>query len=437
MTTNSTPTGQSIGLAETLLLQKKSTRNRRLKQWLAWFVAVVLVAVGGVFWVLRDTSGPIRYRTQPVHHGDITITVSATGNLQPTNQVVMGSELSGTVKSVEVDYNDQVSVGQVLARLDTSKLSAQVRQSRAAVDSAHAKVLQAEATIKETTAAFDRLVEVGRLSNNKASSEKDLDTTRAALDRAKADHAGALASVAQAEATLALNLTDLAKTEIRSPINGLVLTRSVEPGQTVAASLQAPVLFTLAENLAQMELHVDVDEADVGKVQAGQEATFTVDAYPDRKYPAEITQIRYGAKTTSGVVTYETILKVDNGDLSLRPGMTATADITVTKVAGALLVPNAALRFVPKGIEGGPGGKGGGTVLSKLMPHPPQRMGGKRKEASGGRKGGTQRVWVLVDGQPSPVQVTTGLTDGSATQITNGDLQPGAELITGEETIKK
>lgn len=435
MATNTPPNGQSNGLAAILDLQKKTDKKKRWKRRLTWLIAILLLSMAGILWTMRDTTKTIHYKTQPAHRRDITINVSATGNLQPTNQVIMGSELSGTVKSVEVDYNDQVRIGQVLARLDTSKLSAQILQSQAALDAAHAKVLQIQATVKESNIALGRLQEVGRLSNNKGLSQKDLDSALAALDRAKADSAGALAAVAQAEATLKLNLTDLAKTEIRSPINGLVLTRSVEPGQTVAASLQAPVLFTLAENLAQMELHVDVDEADVGKIQAGQTAIFTVDAYPDRKYPAEITQVRFGAKTTNGVVTYETILKVDNSDVSLRPGMTATADITVTKVVDALLVPNPALRFVPQGLEGTKENRSGGSVLSKLMPRPPQR-GGKRKDTSGGPKG-TQKVWTLVDGQPNVLPVTIGLTDGSSTQILSGDLQPGMDLVVGEESGKK
>ena len=435
MATNTPPNGQPNGLSKILDLQKKTDKRRRWKRRLTWLISILLLSAAGILWAMRDTTKTIRYKTQPAHHGDITITVSATGNLQPTNQVIMGSELSGTVKSVEVDYNDQVRIGQVLARLDTSKLSAQILQSQAALDATQAKVLQTEATVRETNIALGRLQEVGRLSNNKGLSQKDLDSALAALDRAKADSAGALAAVAQAEATLKLNLTDLAKTEIRSPINGLVLTRSVEPGQTVAASLQAPVLFTLAENLAQMELHVDVDEADVGKIQAGQTAIFSVDAYPDRKYPAEITQVRFGAKTTNGVVTYETILKVDNSDISLRPGMTATADITVTKVVDALLVPNPALRFVPQGLEGTKGNRGGGSVLSKLMPQQPQR-GGKRKDSSGGPKG-TQKIWTLVDGQPNALPVTIGLTDGSSTQILSGDLQPGMDLVVGEESGKK
>ncbi len=434
MTTNTKATGPASGLAETLDLQKKHDKKNKVKRRLGWLSALLLLSGGIFIWGINQDSTTVRYKTQAVHNGELTIVVSATGNLQPTNQVVMGSELSGTVKSVEVDYNDKVSIGQVLAHLDTSKLSAQVLQSRASLKSAQAKVLQIEATIKETDTALERLQEVGRLSNNKALSQKDLDSALAALARARADYAGAQASVAQAEATLTLNLTDLAKTEIRSPINGIVLSRSVEPGQTVAASLQAPVLFTLAENLAQMELHVDVDEADVGKIQAGQQANFTVDAYPERRYPAEIIQVRFGSKTTSGVVTYETILKVDNSDLSLRPGMTATADITISKVIDALLIPNAALRYVPKEAETEVGARDRGSILSKLMPRPPQRRAGKKKE--GGGKS-SQRVWTLVDNQPKAIAVKTGLTDGSSTEIVDSDLQPGMEIILFEESSKK
>jgi len=434
MATNTTPTNQEISLAETLSLHKKSGSKKQRNRLLGWFSLLLLIAACGVLWTMRNSSSLIRYRTLPAHRGDITIIVTATGNLQPTNQVVIGSELSGTVKSVAVDYNDQVKIGQILTQLDTSTLSAQVLQSRASLASAHAKVVQIQATIKETGAALDRLHEVGKLSNNKALSQSDLDSAQAALDRAKADYAGAVAAVSQAEATLTLNLTDLAKTDIRSPINGIVLTRSVEPGQTVAASLQAPELFSLAEDLTQMDLHVDVDEADVGKIEAGQAATFTVDAYPDRPYPALLTQVRFGATTTSGVVTYETILKVDNSDLSLRPGMTATADITVTKEIDTLLVPNSALRFVPKQIDGTTS-SGGGSILSKLMPRRPPRTG-KRKEVTGGPSK-KQQVWILVDDKPEAVPVTVGLTDGSSTQILDGDIKPGTELIIDTESIKK
>lgn len=435
MTLDTTHTSQDTGIAGKLAMHAETTSGKRLKRLLIWSIPIILIILGLLVWSMRGKSATVRYKTQPARSGNITVTVTATGNLQPTNQVIVGSELSGTVKTVEVDYNDQVKVGQVLARLDTSKLSAQVLQSQAALASARAKVLQTQATIKETRAALERLHEVGRLSNNKAVSKSDLDTAQAARDRAEADEAGARAAVSQAEATLTLNQTDLAKAEIRSPINGIVLTRSVEPGQTVAASLQAPVLFTLAENLAQMDLHVDVDEADVGQVQAEQSAIFTVDAYPDRSYPAKITQVRFGSKTTNGVVTYETILKVDNSDLSLRPGMTATANITVTKVEDTLVVPNAALRFVPAVKEQATGSKNGGSVLSKLMPRHPPRQGKQKEEAGTSKK--SQQVWVLVNDKPVAVPVVIGLTDGSSTQIIEGDVKPGMELVTDTESTKK
>ncbi|OGR17513.1 MAG: efflux transporter periplasmic adaptor subunit [Desulfobacterales bacterium GWB2_56_26] len=430
MTPPTPPAGRENDISM-LKIPEKKPAGKWLKL-LTWTVILLAAVFGLGMWAMQDDAGDVRYRTRPAFIGDITVTVSATGNLQPTNKVDVSSELSGIVKSVEVDFNDQVKVGQVLARLDTLKLSAQISQSQATVDSARAKVLQAEATIKETRAALDRLHEVGRLSNNKAIAKGDLETAQAALDRAKADLAGAHASVSLAEATLQLNRTDLAKTEIKSPINGIVLTRSVEPGQTVAASLQAPVLFTLAENLAQMELHVDVDEADVGQVQNGQAATFAVDAYPDRSYPAEITQIRFGAKTTNNVVTYETLLTVDNSDLSLRPGMTATAEITVTRVVDALLVANAALRFDPKLQEKT---RSGGTILSKLMPRPSRRP--ERPKESGKNPGKSQQVWTLVDGRPVAVPVTVGLTDGASTQIVAGDVKPGLELVIDRESQKK
>ena len=434
MAKNTKLTAQDNGLAEMLQQHQLTGTKKRWQQLLGWIILFILLTGGVILWTTRGTGDKIRYKTQPVRRGDLTITVTATGNLQPTNQVIIGSELSGIVKSVEVDYNDQVTIGQVLSRLDDSRLSVQVLQSQAALAAARARVQLTQATIKETQAALDRLLEVGRLSRNKALSRSDLDTAQAALDRAKADNAGALAAVSQAAATLKLNQTDLAKTEIRSPINGIVLTRLVEPGQTVAASLQAPELFSLAENLAQMELHVDIDEADVGQVQTGQTAAFTVDAYPERSYPAELTQVRFGAKNTNGVVTYETILKVDNSDLSLRPGMTATADIVVTRQKDTLLIPNAALRFIPKKLDKVQSG-GGATVLSKLMPRMPRRAE-KRKEVGGVVKK-NQQVWILVDSQPTAVPVTIGLTDGSSTQIVAGKIEPGMELIVDAENTQK
>jgi HlyD family secretion protein len=381
---------------------------------------VVLVLL--IIWGTHNSSAPLQYQTAEVHRGALTVTVVATGNLQPTNQVDVGSELSGTIKSVVADFNDRVKVGQVLARLDTTKLEAQAAQSRAALATA-------QATVTQSVSDLARLRRVRELSGNKVPSAQDIDAAEAALARARA-------AVAQAQATLSVNDTDLAKAAIRSPINGMVLTRTVEPGQTVAASLQAPVLFTLAEDLAKMELHVDVDEADVGRVRAGQMASFTVDAYPERAYPARITEVRYGAKTVSGVVTYETILNVDNSDLSLRPGMTATAAVTVLQVEKALLVPNAALRFAPPATQTVADTRSG--IMSFLLPRRPSSMQRPRKIAGPGKgQDRQQQVWMLRDGRPVAIPVTVGVSNGVLTEIRSGEVQEGMALLVDTVSAKQ
>jgi HlyD family secretion protein len=391
---------------------------------------IVAVAAATIIWKTADKSNSVQYKTQEVARGNLTVVVTATGTLQPTNTVDVGSELSGIIKSVEVDYNDRVKVGQVLAKLDTSKLEAQVTQSKAALESAKAKVLQAQATVMETRSKLAQLQRVRELSNNKVPSQSELDAAEAALERAKADEASAKAAVSQAQATLEVNQTDLSKSVIRSPINGVVLARSIEPGQTVAASFTAPVLFTLAEDLTQMELHVNVDEADIGKVREGQKATFSVAGYPNRTFEAQITQARFGSSTTSGVVTYETVLKVNNSDLSLRPGMTATADITVKKVENALLIPSAALRFTPPVQEEKKKEeekKTSGSLVGSLLPRPPRQGSQKSNNSTGNRS--QQRVWTLKDGQLSAIPVTIGSTDGSMTEVVAGDIQPGMAVV--------
>jgi HlyD family secretion protein len=338
---------------------------------------------------------------------------------------------------VEADYNSRVKIGQVLAKLDTTLLQAQVIQTRAALESAQAKVLQTQATFQEKRNNLERLQKIRDLTNGKVPAQSDLIAAQAALDRAIADEAGAKADVAQAQATLQTKQTDLSKAIIRSPINGVVLVRNVEPGQTVAASLQAPVLFTLAENLAQMELRVDVDEADIGQVLEGQEARFTVDAFPNRTFRGRITQVRNGAKTLNGVVTYETILTVDNSDLSLRPGMTATAEIIVQKVQNALLVPNAALRFSPQDKTNSETNGQTGFV-NPLLPgrHGPPQNANQNPQTKGNKNfKKEQRVWKLQNGQPMPIPVTIGMTDGVMTEIIAGDVTPGLALLV--DTVSK
>lgn len=392
-----------------------------------WLIAAILAAVAVVIavvaWQGSNSSTGVQYKTQEVQQGELTVIVTATGTLEATNQVDVSSELSGIIKTVEADYNSKVKVGQPLAKLDTTKLEAQVTQSKAALEAASAKVLQAQATVRETRSKLAQLRRVKELSNNRVPSQTEMDAAEAAHERALADVASARAAVSQAQATLDANLTDLSKLVIRSPVNGIVLTRSVEPGQTVAATLNPPVLFTLAEDLTKMELIVNVDEADVGHIQEGQRAVFSVAAYPNRTFEAWIVQARFGSTTTSGVVTYETVLKVDNTDLALRPGMTATADITVKKIEKAVLVPSAALRFTPPVQEEEQTSTG---LLARILPRPPRSRTVPR-EHSGSRK--EQRVWTLRDGQPLAIPVTIGATNGSLTEIVGGELQPGMAVV--------
>ena len=417
-----TKTNPESDIARALELDHSSGRKKSLKRWVFVIFLAAAIVTGVVSWKSMAKSDSVAYETQKAVLGNLTVTITATGALEPTNTVEVGSELSGIVKSVEVDYNDTVKAGQVLAKLDTTKLEAQVTQSKASLESAKANVLQAQATLTETKSKLAQFRKVRELSNNKVPSQTELDAAEAAFERAKANVASAKAAVSQAKATLEVNETDLHKTVIYSPINGIVLARSVEVGQTVAASFQAPVLFTLAEDLTKMELHVDVDEADIGKVREGQKASFTVAAYPDRTFEARITQARYGSSTTSGVVTYETVLKVDNKDLSLRPGMTATAEITVKEVRDAVLAPSAALRFSPPAPEEK---KPSASLVSALLPRPPSHQA--RREVVNDKK--HQRVWTLKNGELFPVPVTTGESEGSMTEIMSGDVEPGMALV--------
>jgi HlyD family secretion protein len=410
-------------IATMLDLGRTSHRRRRIVRWL--IVLALIAAMVTVIGTRRgaDPSAATQFETQPAQRGSLVVLVTATGTLQPTNTVDVGSEISGIVKSVEADYNNKVKVGQVLARIDTTKYEAQATQSKAALEAAKARVLQAQATVSETRSKLAQYERVRQLSNGKVPSQTEFDAAQAAFARAGADEASATAAVAQAQATLEANQTDIAKAVIHSPIDGVVLTRSIEPGQTVAAAFQAPVLFTLAEDLAQMELHVDVDEADVGQVKEGQDATFSVDAYPNRTFSARITQTRYGSKTVDGVVTYETVLKVDNTDLCLRPGMTATADITVKKVQDAVLVPGAALRFTPPVQAAKASSRG---LLGALLPRPPAPQSKPQEKVINGK----QQVWTLKEGQPVVIPITIGATDGVMTEVLQGEVQPGTVLVT-------
>ena len=390
---------------------------------LAGLVVVLMTFVVAGASRARREGGLARYVTAQARTGDLVVTISATGSLQPVNEVDVGSELSGIVERVLVDENDRVKAGQPLVVLDPAKLVGQVARSRAGLSSARARKAQTEASVADARARLARLKELFDLSGGRSPSRTETESASANVLKALADEASATAAIEEAEAALAIDEANLRKATIRSPVNGVVLTRNVEPGQTVAATLQAPVLFTLAEDLAKMELEVDVDEADVARVVAGQRASFTVDAHAGKSFAAQVTRVGFGSRTKDGVVSYRAILSVDNSDLSLRPGMTASVVVTTARRSGVLLVPNAALRFEPSAASGA--GAPARSVVSRLLPLPP----GPQKETAPVTSRDS-RVWVLRDGRPEEVPVTVGVSDGQSTEITGGDLRVGSAVVT-------
>lgn len=402
---------------------------KQRRRSLFWPILVLmLAALGGGGWYVYGAQGQTRltYDTRPVERGDLVVTVIATGTVQPTTQVEISSELSGTLASVDVDYNDSVTEGQVLARLDDTKLKAQVLTAEAQLVSARARLVSAQATLTETA---DALASAEALDQRGLNTRSVIIAARAAHDRAGAAIDTAHADVTLAEANLAEKQADLEKAAIRSPITGIVLDRTAERGAIVAASLNAPILFTLAEDLTRMELNVAIDEADIGRVAVGQEAYFTVDAYPGRRFEAEITSLRYAPDATTEVVTYTAVLRVENAELLLRPGMTATATITVSKEADALLVPVAALRYAPP-VQPQASGTAGRGLVGLIMPG---RPGDNR--ARPGRVDGSG-LWVLRGGQPVRVSVTPGASDGSNIVVTSEDLTEDDAVILSQREAR-
>jgi HlyD family secretion protein len=413
--------------------------KRNLK-WIGGGIALLAL----LFLLARCFGGSeeVKYSTSDVQRGNLTVTVSATGKLAPTNQVQVGSELSGLVETVAVDVNDRVTKGQPLAILDTSRLDDAIKQSAAALAAAQATVAQQQATLAEAQAQLSRLQEVYRISGGRVPAKAELDAAQAAAARGIANVRAAQANVVSARAALSSDENQRYKAVIRSPVNGVVLARQIDAGQTVAASFNSPTLFVIAEDLSAMELQVAIDEADVGEVKNGQSATFTVDAFPGRTFPATITRVDLGSNlstlsststtsTSTTVVSYAAILSVANPEQILRPGMTATAVITTTAKPNVLLVPNAALRFAPD-TPGASSSQGG--ITGALAP-PRGRRGGREgntKTATLAR-GAQQTVHILgEDGKPQPVQITTGDTNGSMTEVTGGQLKPGMKVITGK-----
>ncbi|BCA64060.1 secretion protein HlyD [Sphingomonas sp. HMP9] len=413
---------------------------RRYVKWVAIAIGVVLLCLllTRCFGAKEQT----QYSTQAAARGNLTVTVSATGKLAPTTQVTVGSQLSGLVTKVVVDVNDRVTAGQPLALIDPEQLDDQIRQTSAQLAANQAQVAQAQATVAESKAQLNRLEEVSRLSGGRVPSKTELQTGRADYARAVAAQKVAEANVVASRAALAQNQTQRARAIIRSPVTGVVLARQIDPGQTVAASFNTPTLFVIAEDLTKMKLEVAIDEADVGEVKIGQKASFTVDAFPGQTFPATITRVDLGSNltvssatssttttttSTGQVVSYAADLTVANPSLTLRPGMTATADIVTSDKRNVMLVPNAALRFKPSA----DGAKDSGGGIAGSLTFRPKRGGATRTATLD--RGSQQTIYIKgADGTPQPVQITTGDTNGTMTEVLSGNLQPGAQIIIGQ-----
>ena len=408
----------------------------RHRRWLGVGAVLLALSIAAALVFGNRGAAPV-YATAEIVRGDLQVRISATGNLAPTNEVEVGSELSGLVEAVLVDVNDRVTAGQPIARLDTLRLRDSLERSKAALLAAQAGVAQADASARQSKATLARFEEVHRLSEGKVPSANELDAARADHDRAVADQAAARAQVASAEAQVSSDRVNLEKATIRSPVTGVVLAREVDPGQTVAASFNTPTLFRIAEDLASMKLEVKVDEADVGQVATGQQAVFTVDAFPEREFPAVIQRVDVGANsgtgtsassssTASSVVAYTAVLAVENGDLTLRPGMTATADIVTQTENDALLVPNAALRFRPRT-------DAEGKSAFTMMGAPPGRMLQQRTKSAKVNRGSQQTLYFLgPEGTVTPVPVTVGATDGTFTSVKGPGVEAGRKVVTSE-----
>jgi HlyD family secretion protein len=372
---------------------------------------VLGAAASAVLAGLRPTEPEITWHEEALDRGDIVVKVRATGTLRPARTVSVGTEVSGRVEDVLVDHNDQVTRGQVLLRLDDDTFENSLKEAKASARAAAAEVTRADASLGQ--AQFNArqasdLAARGTISQSEhVMAQTELEVAKAALVNARAQRSLANVRVEQAR-------DQLDKVVVVSPIDGVVLERSVEPGNTIVASMQSPELFVLAEDLSSMELELDVDEADVGQLAEGQHASFAVDAWLGKEFTATVARVHYSPKTTNTVVTYTARLAVDNTELLLRPGMTASADIVTHTRQGVLRVPNTALRFEPPREDD----EDGGFQLA-----PPMQQPKKRATRSA--------IWVLDDGVPVQAEASLGASDGYYTEITSGDLAEGSLVLVG------
>ena len=378
--------------------------SRKVKITVVVLVVLFLIA-GGWFYSNRGENGP-KFRTEKAMQGDIVAAVTATGTMNAVVTVLVGTQVSGTIKKLYVDYNSPVKKGQILALIDPATFQAQVEQARANLIQANANVEKSEAALADAKRMFERNK---TLFAKDFIARSDLDTSEANYQSAVAQLSASKAQVAQNKAALDFSEINLKYTRIVSPVDGTVISRSVDVGQTVAASFQTPTLFNIAQDLKKMQIDTNVDEADIGKITVGQPVTFTVDAYPDLTFKGKVFVVRNAPITVQNVVTYDVVVQVDNSELKLKPGMTANVSIVYSDKKGVLKIPNAALRFRPS------------------------RSGEKAKVAQD-QKGAA--VWVLEGKKPKRCKVKTGISDGNFTEVVSGDLQEGQAVIveaTGEK----
>ncbi|MBI2986540.1 MAG: efflux RND transporter periplasmic adaptor subunit [Deltaproteobacteria bacterium] len=396
-------------------------------------IAVALLVASSLamaFWRLGDGAKESSYLTASVQKGDITQVVSATGTLQAVVTVQVGSQVSGTIAKLSADFNSKVKQGQVVAELDQAKFKARVDEEKANLLATQAALAKAKVTVEDTRRTLTRATE---LRKRDLISQSELDSAQTAYDAAGSQFEVAKAQVEQARASLNQASVDLAYTVIRSPVDGIVISRNVDVGQTVAASLQAPTLFTIANDLSKMEVHTNVDEADVGNVWVDQEVTFTVDAYPVRRFRGKVSQVRNAPNVVQNVVTYDAVVGIDNQELLLKPGMTANVEFLVSHKSDVLRIPNMAIRFRPPEEKqeaqqlARPAGRSGGSGRGR-------RGAGERsrRTTSGDAKDGRLvRIYVLKNHQPASVQLRLGITDGSYTEVLEGEIGEGNQVVVG------
>jgi HlyD family secretion protein len=433
--------------------------NVQVKRWLPRIIVLALVVGAVAFVVVKKpwakSDDPIGFSTVTVTKGNIAAQVTANGTLSAVTTVQVGAQVSGRVVELHADFNDKVKKGQVIAKLDDVVLKSQIDQASANLALASANVNKAEVGLADADRQYKRQK---TLQDQQLVAGATVESAQVAYDTAKAALLAARATQNQASANLAQAKLSLSYATIYSPVDGVVLSRAVDVGQTVAASLQAPVLFTIAEDLARMQIDTAVAEGDVGRLTEGMKATFTVDAFPGRQFGGVVRQVRNAPTTTQGVVTYDAVIDVDNGDHALRPGMTANVTFVLAQVADAIKIPNAALRFKPtpeqrdalrtmfgrgsggSGGSGGFGGSGGrrrgdGSAAGASGPGGPGGRGMDGAPGANGPTGGKppgdkKVVFKLVDGRPHMLLIKPGLTDGSSTQVLEGDLAPGDQLVT-------